>query len=235
MKAANLIAVVVTSAVGLASCNGPQGERPLSPRSMFSTGARYLDDARTLAIKGTIEFRADDKFESGDFSLFLSGPDSLSFLIEGPFKVDVFRMVVLPERAVLHSRDDPQPLVLEPDGRFRVPEYGIEKLSPSLLGVYAFPQYFLVLAGISGSSAGLFARHRQAQFTAMSTGNGNQVTMTSPESDLVATYRKARSLPGGFYPSEVEISDRSGNWRITLETEKVRKNARLPDKIWMQD
>jgi outer membrane lipoprotein-sorting protein len=69
----------------------------------------------------------------------------------------------------------------------------------------------------------------------MSTGNGNQVTMTSPESDLAATYRKARSLPGGFYPSEVEISDRSGNWRITLETEKVRKNARLPDKIWMQD
>jgi hypothetical protein len=235
LKTIPVIAVAAALSLGLSSCNGPEEQRPLTPRSMFSTGARFLDDARTLAIRGSIEFRAGDTFESGSFSLFVSGPDSLSFLIEGPFKVDLFRIVVLPEMAFLESRNDAESVILEPGEKFRVPEYGIERLSPSLLGVYIFPQYYLSLADASGPSTRLISRSDASQYTASSAGDGRQVTLMSPESDLLADYTKASNLPGGFYPADIEIFDRSEKWRMTLEIEKVKKNVRLPVKAWSHD
>lgn len=227
--------VATTLALGILSCNGPKDELPLSPRSMFTTGAEFLDDAGTVAVKGSLEFQADDESESGDFSLFISGLDSLSFLIEGPFKMDVLKIVVLPEMAVLKSRDDAQPLVLEPGQKFQVPEYGIEKLSPYMLGVYILPQYYLSLTGSSGRFARLTSRTREGEFNSASAGNGRLVTLMSAESDLVGVYSRVKRFDGGFYPSEIEISDKYGDWRISLEIEKIKINAELPVKIWSQN
>jgi hypothetical protein len=235
LREVSRITVTATLVLGILSCNGPENELPLSPGSMFTTGAGFLDDAGTVAVKGSIEFQADNRFESGDFSLFMNGRDSLSFLIEGPFKMDVLKIVVLPEGTVLKSRDDAQPLILKQGEKFQVPEYGIEKLSPNLLGVYILPQYYLILAGSSGRFARLTSRTQEAEFRSASAGNGRLVTLTSAESDLVGVYSRAKRVDEGFYPSEIEISDRYGGWRISLEIEKMKIDAELPVKIWLQD
>lgn len=222
-------------APGLLSCNGPREERPLSPPALFTVGARFLDDARTLAIKGSIEFADEGYVESGSFSLFLNGRDSLAFLIEGPFNLDLFRMIILEETAFVYSSADRHWLVSRSDQLFDVPEYGIEKISPVLLGVFVLPQYFLELLESGASSARLISYRHDREFAASRVTNGRSMTLIESDSDLIAVYRKIKNLTDGYYPSEVEIFDRTENWRMVLQIDKIRENVRLPDEIWTEN
>ncbi len=219
--------------LGLLSCNGPRGDQPLNPRIVFSTGSRFLHDASTLAIKGSIEFKSGVAIESGSFQLFLNGPDSLSFLIEGPFKVDLFRLVIADHRAYAYSRDDGKWHMFKKGDFLEIPEYGIEKLSPFLLGNYIFPQYYLRLAGSENSSNRLISPYHNMEFYFESGAGERSFLLSCRNADIKALYSRRMNHESGFYPSQVEIFDRTESWRISLEIDKIRINPSIPAKIWL--
>lgn len=193
----------------------------------------FLHDASTLAIKGSIEFKSGVAIESGSFQLFLNGPDSLSFLIEGPFKVDLFRLVIADHRAYAYSRDDRKWYRFKKGDFLEIPEYGIEKLSPFLLGNYILPQYYLRLADSESSTNRLISPYEDMEFYFESGAGKRSFLLSCWNADIVALYSHRINHGGGFYPSRVEIFDRTESWRISLEINKIRINPSIPAKIWL--
>lgn len=219
--------------LGLLSCNGPREDQPLNPRILFSTGAKFLHKASTLAIKGSIEFRSGVAIESGSFQLFLNGPDSLSFLIEGPFKVDLFRLVIADPYAYAYSRDDGKWFRLKRGDLLDIPEYGIEKLTPFLLGIYIFPQYYLRLADSENASNRLISHFDNMEFYIESGGAKRSFVLSRRNDDIMALYSRRKNHKGKYYLSRVEIFDRTESWRIRLEIDKIRINPSIPAKLWL--
>lgn len=221
--------------LGLLSCNGPGEDQPLNPRILFSTGSKFLHEASTLAIKGSIEFRSGVAIESGSFQLFLNGPDSLSFLIEGPFKVDLFRLVIADHYAYAYSRDDGKWLRLKRGDLLDIPEYGIEKLTPFLLGTYIFPQYYLHLADSENASNRLISPFDNIEFHIESGAGERSFLLSRWNADIIALYSRKKNHEDGFYPSRVEIFDKTESWRISLEIDKIRINPSIPAKLWFKN
>lgn len=220
--------------LGLLSCNGPRGDQPLNPRILFSTGSRFLHEASTLAVKGSIEFESGVAIESGSFQLFLNGPDSVSFLIEGPFKVDVFRLVIADHYAYACSRGDGKWYRFKRTDLLDIPEYGIEKLMPFLLGTYIFPQYYLRLADPKNGSNRLIAPFDNMEFHSESGAAERSFLLSRRNTDIIALYSHRKNHRDGFYPSRVEIFDKTESWRISLEIDKIRINPSIPDRLWFR-
>jgi hypothetical protein len=220
---------------GLLSCGGPRRDQPLNPRILFSTGSRFLHEASTLAVKGSIEFDSGVAIESGSFQLFINGPDSISFLIEGPFKVDVFRLVIADDLAYAYSRAEGEWYGFKKGELLDIPEYGIEKMTPFFLGTYVLPQYYLRLAGSPDAPGTLVSPSDNVEFYIETGAPERSFLLSRGNADIIAIYSRRKNHNDGFYPSQVEIFDKTESWQISLEIDKIRINPSIPAKLWLRD
>lgn len=186
-------------------------------------------------MKGSIEFDNGVAIESGSFQLFTNGPDSVSFLIEGPFRVDVFRLVIADDLAYAYSRADGEWYGFKRGELLDIPEYGIEKMTPFLLGTYILPQYYLRLTGSPDAPITLVSPSDNVEFYIETGTPERSFLLSHSNADIVAIYSRRKNHDDGFYPSQVEISDRARSWQISLEIDKIRINPSIPAKLWFRD
>ncbi len=221
-------AILVTLVI---ACAITPRERPLSPRLLFTSGSSFLDNVNTVALKGKIEFEGDRIAQSGSFQLFITGHDSLSFLVEGPFGADVFRMIIMGENAWLLSNKEEGWMAVRRGEGISIAEYGIQNISPFFLGLYAFPQYYLH----SESTAGPEYSFHDEEIMVQESQNGRSFLIFEPQSRVAAAYSKRKDFDDGFYPSNIKIFEPDRNWQINLRIDKIRLNPRLPEKIWRRE
>lgn len=205
----------------------------LNPKSLFSVGSSFLENSSTAAIKGRIEFNTNNSIQNGSFILYLNGPDSLSFLIEGPFSADVFRMVIIDTTAnILGNRD-------EGWRKFRrgedidIPDYGLENLSPFLIGLFVFPQYYIH----PKSSADIIPENnfifKGETLKTLWNDNIKEFSLLDDNSKIMAAYSIKKSFANGYYPSKIAIAGADNSWKITLQITKVVLNREIPLKTWL--
>ena len=188
-----------------------------------------------MALKGRIEYEDARVRQEGSFKLFLTGPDSLSFLIEGPLHVDVFRMIILGEDAHLLSSEDEGWRILHKGERVAVAEYGVDNISPFLTGLFAFPQYFIrALDGETGPGEYGFSWDDEP-FTCRAARKQMEFSISQKNSGIKAVYGGRKDFENGFYPSKIEITNAPGSWRITLNIDAVRVNPQIPQSVWLPE
>ncbi len=207
--------------------------KPLNPRLLFATGSLFLKDATSVALKGRIEFQGGGVAQSGSYELFISGKDSVSFLIEGPFGSDVFRLVIAGENAFLLANRADGWVTLHQGEEIAVAEYGIENISPFLLGLYAFPQYYLNSSETPES--GDEYPFREQTLISHQGQDEREFVLTEPRSQISAAYGERKEFENGFYPSRIKIFKPDSDWQITLQIDKIRVNPSLPGRIWRRD
>lgn len=224
-----LIALLLASVL---ACPAPDQEIEISPSLLFTTGSRYLDDVSSVALRGSIDIEGPRGAESGDFSAYLSGRDSLYFLIEGPFNVDLFRMIIIGDESFVKSRDSGSWRHFESDEPLTIEEYGIYNLVPASVAVYLFPQYYLDYS--SNDERGLTLRSKRdgLSYLAFSGVGKRSIILKEDMSNLTATYKRLKKFKSGYYPSDVRIFDDNRNWEISMKIEKVRINSEIPLRIW---
>ncbi len=115
----------------------------LNPKLLFSVGSSFLENSTTIAIKGKIEFESHNSIQTGSFIQYMNGPDSISFLIEGPFSADVFRMIIIDSTASILGSSDDGWQEFHRGEDINIPDYGLENISPFLIGLFIFPQYYI--------------------------------------------------------------------------------------------
>lgn len=199
---------------------------------MFTTGSGYFRNASSMALKGSISIDGPGGKESGDFSAYLTGRDSVFFLIEGPFNVDLFRMIIIGDDSYFRSRNEDYWQNFSADEPLTMEEYGIYDLVPTSLAVYLFPQYFLSKSSDDERGIVLRSKRDGSTFTAFPGVAGKSVILTEDGSNLTATYKNPKKTERGYYPSEIKIFDDNRNWRISVNIEKIKVNSRIPSKIW---
>ena len=212
----------------LLACGFRPEEKPLNPRLLFTSGSAFLDSSRTAALKGKISFEGGKIAQSGSFQLFLARRDSLSFLVEGPLGADIFRMIIAGDSAYLLSNKDEGWVTLHRGEVVSIDEFGIEKISPFLLGLYAFPQYYLHSAADS-SDQFIF---ENARILTQTSSDVRQFLLIEPGSMLAAAYGNRKNRDGGYYPSTVKIFMLDHDWDINLRIEKILINPEFPEQIW---
>jgi hypothetical protein len=215
------------------SCGLPPFEKSLSPAQLFSIGSSFLDSAATVAIKGGITFEGGKIAQSGSFQLYLNGRDSLSFDVSGPLGADIFRMVIIGDSAYLLSNKDDGWVRLERGEDISIEEFGIEHISPFLLGLMAFPQYYL--RGDSSNAASDEYTYDNATIISQRGQSAREFMLFESHSLVAAAYGKRRDIENGFYPSSIRIFKPGNEWQIELDIEKIRLNAALPEKVWQRD
>jgi hypothetical protein len=224
-----LIAIIGAISVVLSlACAFPPGEKSLSPRLLFSSGAAFIDSAGTAALKGTISFEGGKAAQSGSFQLFLAGRDSLSFLVEGPLGADIFRMIIAGDSAFLLSNKDEGWIAIRKDETVSLDEFGIDNISPFLLGLYAFPQYYLH----NSADTSYEYLWRGDTLDIQPGRNDREFLLIAPRSLLAAAYSRRRDFANGFYPSSVKIFIPGHDWEINLGIDKIIINPGLPQRIW---
>jgi len=204
----------------------------LNPIMVFGEGASFLENASTLAIKGRIEFE-EGRYttQSGTFQLFLNGPDSASFLIEGPFGADAFKMVILDDQA--HVLTDKGWMTLQRDEQIAVAEYGIENISPFLIGPVIFPQYYPADITSSEDDKTISITIDEIGFSSSVRELGEYFNLIEPETGLVAEYTDRKNHEDGFYPSRIEaFRPDSNDWKIVIKIGKIRKDPVIPPTVW---
>jgi hypothetical protein len=215
------------------SCGPRFVDRPntLNPKLVFTTGSSFLSDATTLAVKGNIEFKENRLTQSGSFQLYLNGPDSLAFLIEGPFGIDEFRMAILDETVYILKQGEW--LVADRDSRIDIPEYGIANISPFLIGTIIFPQYYPASLVEDSVEYNPVYDINGTEFIAAYEHWGGHFRLTDSQTDISADYFNKKEFDSGFYPSRIEITGPGDKvWEILIKITKVRKNVTLPLAIW---
>lgn len=232
-RAINIFVALVM--VSQMACGYLGPSKPLRPKLLFSVGSAYLEDVSTVALKGRIEFENGRKSESGKFTMFLRGTDSASFLIEGPLNIDVFKMVILGQDAFVTNPESPNGWqALDRNARVEIAEYGIENISPFLTGLFVFPQYYFVSDPFAKENEGSFSwdditlKYYQSE-------NEKQFVIKQSDADLFAIYSGRKDVPGGYYPSRVEITDSQRRWQIAIRITAMRVNAAVPDQVWDRD
>ncbi|OGC90291.1 MAG: hypothetical protein A2W25_05975 [candidate division Zixibacteria bacterium RBG_16_53_22] len=207
----------------------------LNPILVFGDGASFLDNASTLAIRGRIEFKEGRAItQSGSFQLFLNGPDSASFLIEGPFGADAFKMVILGDAANILTNEGWTHLTRGQS--IGVAEYGISNISPFLIGPVIFPQYYPVDVAGDDDGRKVQLRINGTGFSSRIMNYGGYFNLIEPRTGLISEYTNRKNLDSGFYPARVEIlNPQSGNWRIILEITRLKINAEIPPAVWAPD
>lgn len=223
----------MVTVVGLffCSCIIGRSEKPLNPRLLFTVGSEFLETAQSVALKGSIEFRSEDHHDNGSFHLVLNRGDSLAFLIEGPFQIDIFRLVLIDNTAYVRGRDADLWTVVKPYERLAVPEYGIENLTPGLLGYFIFPQFYSA-AGLVFDSEGMILSSEEYSFILTPSPDNKSFTLGYAEIGLSAFYSIRKDFAGGFYPSIIQVIQPEGSWEISFEIEKLILNPRVSSKIW---
>jgi len=228
------IILILFSWLFVSSCILIPAEKPLNPRMLFTVGSEFLENTESIAVKGAIDFEDGYHRESGSFNLIINRGDSLAFLIEGPFKIDIFRLVIVNETAYAIDRESDKWTVAAADEKLIIPDYGIRGITPDLLGYYIFPQFYL-----SGDS-----RFNPVNMTISKDGyvfhlnpskNQKSFALSGTDSDLFAIYSRRKDSGGGYYPSKISISQRDESWRISLEIDKIRLNPKIPARIWDRD
>jgi hypothetical protein len=230
-RALALLSALVT--MMLLACAFPPLEKPLNPSQLFAIGSSFLDSAATLAIKGGITFEGGKIVQSGSFQLCLNGRDSLSFDVSGPLGADIFRMVILGDSAYLLSNKDDGWIGLKRGEDVSIEEFGIDHISPFLLGLFAFPQYYL--QGDSSNASSDDYKYNNETIISQLAQNNREFMLFESQSRVAAVYVKRKDFENGYYPSSIRIFKPGSEWQIKLEIEKVRLNAALPDQIWKRD
>lgn len=213
------------------------GDKPndLYPPIVFDAGASFLENTSSLALKGRIEFKEGrNTRQSGSFQLFLNGPDSASFLIEGPLGADAFRMVVLGDAAHVLTNDGW--MRLKRRENIAVTEYGIENISPFLIGPLIFPQYYPSKVSSDANPKRLTVEINDNIFISNPPANDGSFDLFESQSGMIAKYTGRKEFETGFYPSHIEVfRPDSGNWRIVLKITRIRKDPEIPVTIWATD
>jgi hypothetical protein len=217
----------------LFACGLPPSEKSLEPRQLFTTGSSFLDNANSIALKGQISFEGGKIDQSGSFQLFISGPDSLSFIVEGPFGTDIFRMIIANDTAYLLSNKEDGWQMLDRDEDISIPEFGIENISPFLLGLFAFPQHYLNSS--SGDTLTDEFSFRGQKIISQFGRNNREFLLIDPHSLVAGAYTKRKNFNDGFIPSLVRIFEPGHDWQITLQIDKIRLNPVLPENIWKRE
>jgi len=214
------------------SC-GPKNSDTLSlnPKILFSVQSDIFREADAIALKGTIELESDRGVESGDFTAFLAGPDSLSFLVEGLLNVDLLRMVIVGDSSFLKSRDMDSWQAFETSDRLYIDEYDIEGIEISSFGPLLFPQYYLMLTGSNLIGVSLVSDIDGASYTALSKVSLHFL-LRRYESEVSGEYDLGKKFGDTTYPSRIRISDLSNRWHITLQIQNIKLNPSIPDKVW---
>ena len=207
------------------------GDKPLDPRLLFTIGSEFLEPAGSVALKGSIEFESEDYSESGSFQMIMNRGDSLAFIIEGPFKIDIFRLVLVDKTAYTWDRNSEYWTVVRPDEKLEIPEYGIENLTPDFLGYFVFPQYYST-GGLHFDSEKTLLSSPEYSFVLFPSRDKKTFAMENREIGLRAIYSGRKSFAEGYYPSRIEISRPGNSWKISLEIEKVRLDPRISPNIW---
>jgi hypothetical protein len=211
----------------------PPPEKPIDPRVLFTAGSSFLQDVSTLALKGKIEFQSERLKRGGSFELFLSGTDSLAFIVEGTFGLDLFRLLIIGEEAFATSNgwDDWQ--AIEKGETLSVPEWGIDKFSPYIIGPLVFPQYYFSYLDWEGALEDIgHIKQQQQEFILTRSENLRGFTITEESSGILAYYSNLKKIDGGFFPSKAQISSFDSDWRIVIEIAKIRKNLPNVPTIW---
>jgi hypothetical protein len=214
----------------LFACGLPPREKSLEPRQLFTSGSSFLDNIGSVALKGQISFEGGTIDQSGSFQLLISGPDSLSFIVEGPFGTDIFRMIIDRDTAYLRSNKEDGWEMLNRDEDISIPEFGIENISPFLLGLFAFPQYYL--NSKSGDSLSDEYYFRNQQIVSQYGRNDREFLLIDPHSLVAGAYTKRKNFDDGFFPSMIRIFEPGHDWQITLQIDKIRLSPPLPESIW---
>jgi hypothetical protein len=216
------------------SCLPIDKPNTLNPKILFAGGSAFLSDASTLAIKGRIEFTESHAEQSGSFQLFLNGPDSASFLIEGPLGADAFRLVVLGDIAQILADDGW--IAIAADERVDISEYGIENISPFLVGPLIFPQYYPVDLVDTNDVGYLAVTVRGHGFSSRLQQFGEYFNLIDPRTGIIAEYRNRKEFDEGFYPSSIEtFNPQSSGWKINLKITRIRENPTIPPTVWQTD
>jgi len=222
---------VIIFFLALNSCVLFPGDKPLEPRLLFTVGSEFLEPAGSVALKGSIEFDNGDYSESGSFQMIMNRGDSLAFVIEGPFKIDIFRLVLVDKTAYARDRNSEFWTVVRPDEKLAIPEYGIENLTPDFLGYFVFPQFYST-GSLQFDSEKMLLTSPEYSFGLFPSRNKRSFTMENREIDLQATYLDRKNLGDGYYPSRIEISRPGNSWKISFEIDKVRLDPRISSKVW---
>jgi hypothetical protein len=217
----------------LIACGIPPKDKYLAPRILFTSGSVFLDSAATVALRGSISFESSKAAQSGSFQLFLIGHDSLSFLVEGPLGSDIFKMIVAGDSAYLLSNKDEGWVTIRRGEEISIADFGIDNISPFLLGLYAFPQYYLHSQAESNSSDEYLLNGDK--LVTQPGRNDREFMMINPHSFLAAAYGKRKDFNGGYYPSFITIFVPGRDWEINLSIEKIIINPTLQVNIWKRD
>ncbi|MEE9553539.1 MAG: hypothetical protein V3W18_04505 [candidate division Zixibacteria bacterium] len=213
------------------SCLPPGDDLPMNPKTLFLFESQFLLDVSAVAIKGSIDFESEYGRESGNFSAIISGVDSLFFLVEGPFKTDLFTLITYGDSAFAKSRDMKSWEILK-SGGIEIPGYDLGDLAPSDLGVYLLPQYYLETTEDIGRKTTLISRSDNILYFATTVGDSRSFTLQRESSPITAVYKKAIRFENGRYPSELVVVNESEDWRISMKIDKIRIEPKISPKIW---
>ncbi len=203
----------------------------LDPDLLFTIGSDFLDGTSSLAIRGTIRFRGPQVSESGSFQMMLNRGDSLMFLIEGPLKLDIFKLVVIDGTAYALERGSPGWTEFGLNDPLEFPEYGIKDITPFELGNIVFPQFYYQDSNIN-SSGGRIVYIGDKQYYLRSSPDSKSFTISNNESNIHSDYSKRKEISSGFFPSKIAVFQPEKKWKVIFEIDRVKINPNIPGRAW---
>lgn len=204
----------------------------MNPSILFSTESNYLENVSGVALKGSIEYEDRGRREAADFKAIFSGRDSIYFQVEGPFNADLLCLIVTGDSAFAKSREmDSWQAMLSAEPA-DLSEYSPEGLAPIDLGSYILPQYFLKLSGNSGRNLKLSSFYGYSEFLAAPAADNRSFLLERLSSPIKASYSKGKRFQNGAFPSNIEISHQTENWRLKMKITDLRVNPKITPKIW---
>ncbi len=219
------------SCVVFSSCIVPWQGKPLDPGLLFTIGSDFLQNASSVALRGTIQFNGSKGSQSGSFQMIINRGDSLMFLIEGPLKIDIFKLVVFGDEAYARDREFPGWTMYGQNDRLEIPEYGIEDLTPFDIGYFVFPQFYYQNSIVSGSGKKILFLGNQ-EFVVNSNPDRRSFSVWNQYLNLYADYSKRKENANGYYPAEIFIFSNDNEWKISLKIEKLKLNPKIPSRVW---
>lgn len=222
---------VLISCIVLSSCIMPWQGKPLDPGLLFTIGSDFLQNTSSMALRGTIRFKGLKGSQSGSFQMIMNKGDSLMFLIEGPLKIDIFKLVVIGTKAYALDRESPDWTTYGQNDRLEIPEYGIEGLAPFDIGHFVFPQFYFQNSIIDGSGKKILLISNQ-EFIVKSNPDRRSFSIWNQGLNLFAVYGKRKDRSDGYFPAEISIFPNDRKWEISLKIEKIKLNPRIPSRVW---
>jgi hypothetical protein len=95
-----ILVVILFSLILISACSSPKNQ--LS-KTNNSTVAFLQPEIKTLSLKGSIDMESNGKGNSGEFKLQISGRDSLSLIIYGPFSIVVGKLFACSDKFLFYN------------------------------------------------------------------------------------------------------------------------------------